>query len=209
MNHSPLWDSLDSWNIFTLSKGKITKGLLFLIQKELSHTFRLWAVIVKSMLLSNNALHLVFIWRFLKLTYFMPGHNTDHHNFNHSYVAIGCYLYMSLFKCSKVPETEFLDEIQPKVFLLAIHSELYSFALRFLFLLTHATSYSFYSSVIVHCKGERRKTWWKTKSPYLIHTETWNVRTLKIMPGTSTKLYVHEFSFWFWLNTMFSVSASK
>jgi hypothetical protein len=30
-----------------------------------------------------------------------------------------------------------------KVFLLAIHSHLYSFALRFLFLQTHATSYSF------------------------------------------------------------------
>jgi hypothetical protein len=40
-------------------------------------------------------------------------------------------------------ETEFLDEIQTKVlraFLLAIHSHLYSFALRFLFLETHATS---------------------------------------------------------------------
>jgi hypothetical protein len=47
-------------------------------------------------------------------------------------------------------EAEFLDEIRTKVlkvFLLAIHSHLYSFALRFLFLQTHATSYSFYSSV--------------------------------------------------------------
>ncbi len=60
------------------------------------------------------------------------------------------------------PEAEFLDENQKKVlrvFLLAIHSHLYSFALRFLFLQTHATSYSFYSSFNVHCKGERRKTW--------------------------------------------------
>jgi hypothetical protein len=41
---------------------------------------------------------------------------------------------------------EFLDEIRTKVlrvFLLAIHSHLYSFALRFLFLQTHAISYSF------------------------------------------------------------------
>ncbi len=41
---------------------------------------------------------------------------------------------------------EFLDEIQTKVlrvFLLVIHCHLYSFALRFLFLQTHATSYSF------------------------------------------------------------------
>jgi hypothetical protein len=45
---------------------------------------------------------------------------------------------------------EFLDEIQTKVlrvFLLAIHSHLYSFALRFLFLLIHATSYRFYCLV--------------------------------------------------------------
>ncbi len=49
------------------------------------------------------------------------------------------------------PEAEFLDENQTKVFLLAIHSHLYSFALRFLFLPTHATSYSF-------CKGEWRIT---------------------------------------------------
>jgi hypothetical protein len=41
---------------------------------------------------------------------------------------------------------EFLDEIQTKVlrfFLLAIHNHLYSFALRFIFHQTYATSYSF------------------------------------------------------------------
>jgi hypothetical protein len=46
-------------------------------------------------------------------------------------------------------EAEFLDEIQKKVsrvFLLAIHSHLYSFALRCLFLQTNATSYNFYFS---------------------------------------------------------------
>jgi hypothetical protein len=51
-------------------------------------------------------------------------------------------------------EAEFLDEIQTKVlriFLLVIHSHLYSFALKFLLLQPHATSYNFY-------KGERRKT---------------------------------------------------
>jgi hypothetical protein len=44
-----------------------------------------------------------------------------------------------------------LDEIQTKIFrvcLLAIQSHLYSFALRFLFLQTHATSYSFYSELL-------------------------------------------------------------
>ena len=53
------------------------------------------------------------------------------------------------------------DEIQTKVsrvFLRAIHSHLYSFALRFLFLQTITASYSFDSLVTVHCKGERRKT---------------------------------------------------
>jgi hypothetical protein len=111
------------------------------------------------MLLSNNALHLVFIWHFLKLTYFMPGH-TDHQSFNHSYVAIVCFL--SLFKCSsyaKVPKITFLDEIQPKVlrvFPCYSQSHLYNFALRFLFLLTHATSYSFYSSVTVHCRRKEK-----------------------------------------------------
>ncbi len=42
-------------------------------------------------------------------------------------------------------EAEFMDEIQTKVlivFLLVIHSHLYSFALRFLFLQTYATSVS-------------------------------------------------------------------
>jgi hypothetical protein len=62
---------------------------------------------------------------------------------------------------TQTTEAEFLDEVQTKVFrvfLLAIHSHLCSFAMRFLFLQTHGTSYSFYSSVTVHCKGERRKT---------------------------------------------------
>jgi hypothetical protein len=43
-------------------------------------------------------------------------------------------------------EAEFLDKIQTKVFrvfLRAIQSHLYSFALSFKFLKTHATSYSF------------------------------------------------------------------
>ncbi len=47
-------------------------------------------------------------------------------------------------------------------------SHLYSFALRFLFLKTHATSYSLYSSVTVHCKEVRKKTWQKTIPPSLL-----------------------------------------
>ncbi len=60
------------------------------------------------------------------------------------------------------PEAEFLDEIQTKVlkvFLLSMHSHFYSFSLRFQFLQTHATFYSFYSSVTAYCKRERRKTY--------------------------------------------------
>jgi hypothetical protein len=65
-----------------------------------------------------------------------------------------------------------LDEIQTKVFrvfLLAIHSHRYSFALRFLFLQTHATSYSFYSLVTLHCtiKEEGGKPGRKTILPSL------------------------------------------
>jgi hypothetical protein len=78
-------------------------------------------------------------------------------------------------------EAEFLDEVQTKVFrvfLLTIHSHLYSFALRFLFLQTHATSYSFCNSVIVHCKRERGKP----EMVEEIYTETSSLRTLKIMP---------------------------
>jgi hypothetical protein len=55
--------------------------------------------------------------------------------------------------CSS-PEVEFLDEILTKVLkvvYVAIHSHLYIFALRFIFLHTHGTSWSFYSSLTVHC----------------------------------------------------------
>ena len=54
--------------------------------------------------------------------------------------------------CKTNPEAEFLDKIQTKVFrvfLLVIHGHLYIFALRFLFLQTHATSYSLSTSATV------------------------------------------------------------
>jgi hypothetical protein len=56
----------------------------------------------------------------------------------------------------KSAEAEFLDE-NPDKSLFTVTSTLYSFALGFLFLQTHVTSYSFYI-VTVHCKGESRKT---------------------------------------------------
>jgi hypothetical protein len=82
-----------------------------------------------------------------------------------------------------------------KVFLLVIQSHLYSFALIFPFLQSHATSYSF-------CKGERRKTWKKTISSSLRFTKSiqkpqvWEL--LKLSPETSMKLHVHEFCFQTW-----------
>ncbi len=52
----------------------------------------------------------------------------------------------------------------------------------------------FLQSVTVYFKGERRKTWQKTISSSLWFMKS-SLRTLKIMPNTSTKLYVHEFGF--------------
>ncbi len=101
-------------------------------------------------------------------------------------------------------EAELLDEIQTKVlkvFLLAIQSHLYSFALRFLSLKTHATPYSFYSALLYTiCKEERRKNWYKT-TPYSLgfkksmqKPQVWELS--RLCPETSKKLYVHEFGFW-------------
>ncbi len=53
-------------------------------------------------------------------------------------------------RVAETSKAECLDEIQTKVlrvFLLAVYSLLCSYALRFLFLQTHATSYSFHSSL--------------------------------------------------------------
>jgi hypothetical protein len=71
-----------------------------------------------------------------------------------------------------------------RVFLLAIHCHPYSFAFRFLFFQTHATSYSFYSYRTLPLVKE-------------IRTKSSSLRTLKIMPRTETsaKLYVNEFGF--------------
>jgi hypothetical protein len=58
-------------------------------------------------------------------------------------------------------EAEFSDDIQTKVltvFLLAIQSHLHSFALRFLFLQTHATSYSFCSVLLYTVKEKGGKS---------------------------------------------------
>ncbi len=82
----------------------------------------------------------------------------------------------------------------------SLKSHLYSFFLRFLLVQTHATSYSFYSSVTVHGKGERRKTWQKAIPPSLWFKKSiqkpqvWALS--RLCPETSTKLYVHEFGFW-------------
>jgi hypothetical protein len=56
-------------------------------------------------------------------------------------------------------EVEFLDEIQTKVlkvFLLAIHSHLYNFALRFILLQTHATSLTISTSQLLYCNVKEK-----------------------------------------------------
>ncbi len=61
--------------------------------------------------------------------------------------------YRCVFKIES--GAEFLDKIQTKdlrIFLIAIHSHLNSFALRFLFFQTHATSNSFYSVLLYTVK---------------------------------------------------------
>jgi hypothetical protein len=75
-------------------------------------------------------------------------------------------------------------------------SHLYSFALRFLFLQTHATSYSFYNSLCtLYRRNEQNLI--ENHTPfhmvYEIHSETLSLRTLKIKPETSKKLYGHTF----------------
>jgi hypothetical protein len=95
-----------------------------------------------------------------------------------------------------------LDDIQTKVFrvfLLAIHSHLYSFALKFLFLQTHANSYSFYCSVTVQWYTVKEKGRKPDKKPYPLPYGLRNpYRNLK---SESSQDYaqkpqrVHEFGF--------------
>jgi hypothetical protein len=82
-----------------------------------------------------------------------------------------------------------LDEIPTnglRVFLLAISSHLYSFAMRFLFLQTHGTSYSFDSLLLYTVKEKEGKPNKKNHTAFTmveeIHTETSSLRTLNIMP---------------------------
>jgi len=67
-----------------------------------------------------------------------------------------------------------------RVFLFAIQSHLYSFALRFHFFKV-TQPLKFLQCVTVHCEE--------------IHTETSSLRTLKIITRASKKLYVYEFGF--------------
>ncbi len=100
-------------------------------------------------------------------------------------------------------EAEFLDEIQKKSeefssLLLTLTSTALLWDFYF-FKLTQPLTY-FFSSVTVHCKGERKKTWWKTvpPSPWFKKSiqkhQVWKLS--RLCPETSTKLYVHEFGFW-------------
>ncbi len=83
-------------------------------------------------------------------------------------------------------EAEFLDEIQTKVlsvFLLPIQNHLYIFALRFLFLETHATSYNFYSALWWTLERRKEVNMIENHTPFPmieeIHTETLRLRNIK------------------------------
>ncbi len=70
------------------------------------------------------------------------------------------FCFILFHVCHTGLEAEFLDKIQTKdliVFLRAIHSHLGSFPLRFLFLQTHAISYTLQSSVTVQKGGKPEK----------------------------------------------------
>ncbi len=94
-------------------------------------------------------------------------------------------------------EAEFLDEIQSKVlriFLLAIQRHLHSFALRFIFLQTRATSYSFYSVLVYTVKEKGGKHDRKSHPlPYCFRKSIQLLKyenSLRLCPETSKKLCV-------------------
>ncbi len=87
-----------------------------------------------------------------------------------------------------------MDKIQTKilrVFLVAIHNHLYSFALRFLFLQTHATVSTLQLMCTVKVKGEK-----PDRKPYPLSYGLRNpCRNLKIMPRNLNEIVCHEFGF--------------
>jgi hypothetical protein len=113
------------------------------------------------------------------------------------------------------PEAEFWDEIQTKVlrvFPLAFHSHLYSFALKFIFLQTHATYYMFlqtYTTSYIFLQPVQYTVTEKggkpDRKPYSLPYGLRNpYRNLKSKNSQDyaqeplPKLYVHEFGFFTW-----------
>ncbi len=110
-------------------------------------------------------------------------------------------------------EAEFLNEIQTnflRVFLLAIFtvtSTLYSFALRFIFLLTHATSLKNSCNLwristvnLLYTVKEKGGNLIENHTPLPmvkeIHAETSSPQLSRLCPEASTNLYINEFVFW-------------
>jgi len=104
----------------------------------------------------------------------------------------------------RLPDAEFLDEILTKVvkvYLLAIYSHFYSFAMRFLFLQTHATSYICSSvlglvTVLVQEKGGKPYRI-QNPLPYGLRNPYRNLKVSELSRlclETSTKLYVNSAS---------------
>ncbi len=84
-----------------------------------------------------------------------------------------------------------------RVFLLAIHSYLYSFALRFIFLQTQATPYSFFRVQLLYTVKEKggKPELKPYPLPYGLKNPKRNLRTVEIMPRNLNKIVIYEFGF--------------
>jgi hypothetical protein len=104
------------------------------------------------------------------------------------------FLFMCLYYSQHILRMNSWSEFQIIVltaFLLAIQSHLYSFALRFLFLQTHATSCNFLSALLFTVKEEGGKPDRKTHPfPYDLTNPNRNLKS-----GELSRLHVHEFGF--------------
>ncbi len=103
----------------------------------------------------------------------------------HSQETSWLFFLQIMFELLCVQKAEFLDEIQTKVlrvFVLTIQSPLYSFALRFPFLQTQTTSYSFCNELLYTVKEKGGKIYRKHTLFQEIHTQTSRLINLKILP---------------------------
>ncbi len=120
-----------------------------------------------------------------------------------------CYFHDKGLQCC-CPEAEFLDEIQTKVLRVFLStSTTLPWDLYFFKLTQHLKVATV--QLTVHCKGERRKTWYNhILLPYGLRNLYRNLWQLsRLCTETSTKLYVYEFGFWSLARSAFSQAKKK